>query len=176
MIATLAAAPESAAALAAPPARASLPWLPVTSLGADAYARVRRRAIFDCCKWDPQVEDTPAIAPFPLLLRASAWRELAVLAERLAAETLAAEAELLERPELHGLLALPRRVRAALHAVERAGPSRGVARLIRFDFHWTREVGRARLPSTVLGLLFHGAEHTQRHVGQIITTAKIVGA
>jgi hypothetical protein len=39
-----------------------------------------------------------------------------------------------------------------------------------------REVGRARLPSTVLGLLFHGAEHTQRHVGQMITTAKIVGA
>ena len=38
-----------------------------------------------------------------------------------------------------------------------------------------REVGRARLPSTVLGLLFHGAEHTQRHVGQTITTAKIVG-
>jgi uncharacterized damage-inducible protein DinB len=38
-----------------------------------------------------------------------------------------------------------------------------------------REVGRARLPSTVLGLLFHGAEHTQRHVGQVITTAKIVG-
>ena len=38
-----------------------------------------------------------------------------------------------------------------------------------------REVGRARLPSTVLGLLFHAAEHTQRHVGQVITTAKIVG-
>jgi DinB superfamily len=37
-----------------------------------------------------------------------------------------------------------------------------------------REVGRARLPSTVLGLLFHGAEHTSRHVGQVITTLKIV--
>ena len=37
-----------------------------------------------------------------------------------------------------------------------------------------REVGRARLPSTVLGLLFHGAEHTTRHVGQLITTLKIV--
>jgi len=37
-----------------------------------------------------------------------------------------------------------------------------------------REVGRARLPSTVLGLLFHGAEHTIRHVGQTITTAKVV--
>jgi uncharacterized damage-inducible protein DinB len=37
-----------------------------------------------------------------------------------------------------------------------------------------RLVGRAQLPSTVRGLLFHGAEHAQRHVGQIITTAKII--
>jgi hypothetical protein len=38
-----------------------------------------------------------------------------------------------------------------------------------------RAVGRKGLPSTVLGLLFHAAEHTTRHVGQAITTAKIVG-
>lgn len=37
-----------------------------------------------------------------------------------------------------------------------------------------RAVGRARLPSTVLGLLFHVAEHTQRHVGQLIATARMV--
>jgi hypothetical protein len=37
-----------------------------------------------------------------------------------------------------------------------------------------RGVGRLQLPSTVLGLLFHAAEHAQRHVGQIVTTAKIV--
>ena len=37
-----------------------------------------------------------------------------------------------------------------------------------------REVGRARLPSSVLGLLFHAAEHTSRHVGQLITTLKVV--
>jgi uncharacterized damage-inducible protein DinB len=36
-----------------------------------------------------------------------------------------------------------------------------------------RSVGRKALPSTVLGLLFHAAEHTTRHVGQAITTAKI---
>ena len=36
-----------------------------------------------------------------------------------------------------------------------------------------RTVGRAQLPSTVLGLLFHAAEHTTRHVGQAITTAKL---
>ena len=37
-----------------------------------------------------------------------------------------------------------------------------------------RLVGRAQLPSTVLGLLFHAAEHAQRHVGQLVTTAKII--
>jgi uncharacterized damage-inducible protein DinB len=35
-----------------------------------------------------------------------------------------------------------------------------------------REVGRKRLPTTVIGLLTHIAEHTQRHVGQAITAAK----
>jgi DinB family protein len=39
-----------------------------------------------------------------------------------------------------------------------------------------RKLGRAGLPTTVLGLLFHAAEHCTRHVGQAITTAKIVGA
>ena len=42
------------------------------------------------------------------------------------------------------------------------------------DLLTAREVGRARLPSTVLGLLVHAAEHTQRHVGQLVTTARIV--
>ncbi|MFI5256660.1 MAG: DinB family protein [Gemmatimonadales bacterium] len=39
-----------------------------------------------------------------------------------------------------------------------------------------REVGRAKLPSTTLGLLFHAAEHTQRHIGQAITTARVARA
>lgn len=37
-----------------------------------------------------------------------------------------------------------------------------------------RKVGRAGLPSTVLGLLMHGAEHSTRHAGQAITTAIIL--
>ena len=37
-----------------------------------------------------------------------------------------------------------------------------------------RSVGRAGLPTTLAGLLIHIAEHTQRHVGQLITTAKVV--
>jgi len=39
-----------------------------------------------------------------------------------------------------------------------------------------RAVGRQALPTTVAGLLVHVADHTQRHVGQAITTAKFVRA
>lgn len=39
-----------------------------------------------------------------------------------------------------------------------------------------RFVGRKELPTTLGGLLVHVAEHTQRHVGQAITTAKLVSA
>ena len=37
-----------------------------------------------------------------------------------------------------------------------------------------RGVGRAQLPSTVLGLLTHAAEHTMRHLGQLLVTVRIV--
>lgn len=38
----------------------------------------------------------------------------------------------------------------------------------------SRAVGRQQLPTTVLGLIFHAAEHSQRHAGQVVTTAKVV--
>jgi uncharacterized damage-inducible protein DinB len=38
----------------------------------------------------------------------------------------------------------------------------------------SRAVGRAKAPSNVIGVLMHAADHTYRHVGQAITTAKIV--
>ena len=36
-----------------------------------------------------------------------------------------------------------------------------------------RTVGRGKLPSTVLGLLVHSAEHVQRHVGQLLVTVRV---
>jgi uncharacterized damage-inducible protein DinB len=39
-----------------------------------------------------------------------------------------------------------------------------------------RGVGRKQIPSTVLGLLFHTAEHTMRHTGQLLVTVKILKA
>ncbi len=38
----------------------------------------------------------------------------------------------------------------------------------------SRRVGRQQMPTTVAGLLVHVADHTQRHVGQAVTTAKII--
>ncbi|GGD72492.1 DinB family protein [Maribacter cobaltidurans] len=39
-----------------------------------------------------------------------------------------------------------------------------------------RTVGRKKLPSTVLGLLFHAAEHSQRHIGQLLVTSTVLKA
>jgi len=44
------------------------------------------------------------------------------------------------------------------------------------EFDRPRGIGRALIPATVGGILIHSAEHTQRHVGQAITTAKMVAA
>ena len=42
------------------------------------------------------------------------------------------------------------------------------------SFAAARGIGRKKLPTTVVGLLIHCAEHTARHVGQAVTTAKVV--
>jgi len=39
-----------------------------------------------------------------------------------------------------------------------------------------RFVGRKKLPSTLIGLLFHAAEHSQRHVGQLLVTVSVLRA
>ena len=63
-------------------------------------------------------------------------------------------------------------VRAAQLAIDRALNQIRTTPLCTLDE--AREVGRDRLPSTVLGLLFHAAEHAQRHSAQIITTVKVI--
>lgn len=76
---------------------------------------------------------------------------------------LAAEGAALEREEL---------LRLFRDAIERAlAQLRGTDAATLAE---PRAVGRAGRPSTVLGLLFHGAEHTARHTGQAITTARIL--
>jgi uncharacterized damage-inducible protein DinB len=73
------------------------------------------------------------------------------------------------------LIALP--VAAASLAEFREGISSAMQRVKQIasdSYEEARFVGRKRLQTTVGGLLVHCAEHTQRHVGQAITTAKVV--
>ena len=61
----------------------------------------------------------------------------------------------------------------------RSALARSMNRVRAFDtaaLEQSRAVGKKRLPATVAGLLVHIADHTQRHVGQAITTARILGA
>jgi uncharacterized damage-inducible protein DinB len=58
-------------------------------------------------------------------------------------------------------------VKRAMERVRAIGPE---------TFGEPRGVGRKRLPTTVVGLLIHCADHTQRHVGQMVTTVKVVSA
>ena len=59
--------------------------------------------------------------------------------------------------------ALRRTIDQALHQLQSTQPS---------ALTEPRTVGRAAMPTTVLGLLFHAAEHAQRHAGQIATTVR----
>ena len=63
-------------------------------------------------------------------------------------------------------------LRSACEAIDRALDQLRATPVETLDMQ--RSVGRAGLPSTVRGLLFHAAEHAQRHAGQIVTTARIV--
>jgi uncharacterized damage-inducible protein DinB len=57
-------------------------------------------------------------------------------------------------------------------ALENAGQR--VRALARMNLEEPRTVGKRRVPTTLGGLLVHVADHTQRHVGQAITTAKLI--
>lgn len=71
--------------------------------------------------------------------------------------------------------AVPEEVLAEVRAaLERA--AQRVRALAGADLEERRTVGRQALPTTVGGLLVHVAEHTQRHVGQAVTTAKLIHA
>src|SRR5687768_9582453 len=93
-----------------------------------------------------------------------------------------ARGEALSAPQKDALaaeraLSEPRPTGDALLRVWRETVARTLEQLARTseaDLGAPRGVGRMAMPSNVRGLLFHAAEHATRHVGQIITTAKIV--
>ena len=102
---------------------------------------IRRRAIFEAGKFDPQSFDDPTLAPFAIRLAPSAYATLAALAERAAAELRQTEAALLGERRYWRLLGIPRKVRAIIGSAR--APDAHDARFCRFDLHPTAQGWRA---------------------------------
>jgi glutathionylspermidine synthase len=103
------------------------------------WREIRERAIFEFCKWDVQCEDHCVLANFPLLIDPETVRFLSQKTEALAREALAAEAEILERPELLRQLELPKAIQEALERSPGMSLASRELRVMRFDFHFTSQ-------------------------------------
>lgn len=116
----------------------NVPLRAAAPLTSAQYREMRMQAIFDHLKWDAQVGDVAILADFPLLIEADEWQRLVTWAEGLATETLAAEIELMQRPELQQRLGLPKAIRKLW---KRPLPPDHLqhVRLMRFDFHYTAD-------------------------------------
>lgn len=160
------------------------PWLrgPVPGVAAilqpAAHALIQARE--DIAAWAPGVPPDllwqvsgAASAGFHAVHLAGALDRLYTYArgERLSDDQkAAARAEATPRPDLDGsalLLIVETAIERAIDQL-RSTPAEAVLE--------PRAVGRAELPSTVQGLLFHGAEHSTRHSGQFISTVKLLGS
>jgi len=106
------------------------------NLELDAWQKLRMRAIFDHCKWDPHSQDHSVLARYPLFVDADQLGELQMLAEKLSDEALRAEEEILRKPELWATLGIPRKIQRALQSGGSQGETEHV-RVMRFDFHLT---------------------------------------
>lgn len=159
------------------------PWLRGTLTEVDAVTRAVLHALElaeeDAEKWcggldDAEMNARPhGIAPVAFHLRhiARSLDRLLSYAEGAqldATQKAALKSELDEGATAYAVMQEFReRLRSAAQRVRAFSPE---------DFNAPRAVGRAMLPTTVGGLLVHCADHTQRHIGQAVTTAKVLMA
>lgn len=158
------------------------PWLRGTLTDVDPLRRAVLHALElaaeDAARWcDPlseaQLLERPAgLPPVAFHLRHIA-RSLDRLLTYAEGEQLSPEQLAALKTELEGGTA------AEARAELRAALERSTARIRALSpehFSDPRGVGRSQMPTTVAGLVIHCADHTQRHIGQAVTTAKVVTA
>jgi uncharacterized damage-inducible protein DinB len=159
------------------------PWLRGTLSEVPAVARGVLHALElaqeDLHRWcGPLTQQQLHVRPAGLPSVAFQLRHIAGSVDRLLTY---AEARALTVTQLHALkleaqvTGTTRELLAALDAAISQACQR-VRTLASQDYSAPRVVGKKQLPTTLGGLLVHIADHTQRHVGQAITTAKLVSA
>jgi uncharacterized damage-inducible protein DinB len=174
---------KSAKAAVSQPPPVPEPWLRGTLLELDAVPRAVLHAFElaqeDLEKWcgglsDQELNTRPAGLP-PVAFHV---RHIARSLDRLLSY---AEGHSLSENQLAALRSEmePGATQHSLFAEVAAALERSAARvraIATADLEQSRTVGTKALPTTVGGLLVHVADHTQRHVGQAVTTAKIITA
>jgi uncharacterized damage-inducible protein DinB len=159
------------------------PWMRGTHTDVPAAARAVLHALDlaldDLKKWTDGLTDSEIQChPFGLMPVAQHLRHIARSTDRLLTYAeggqLSSEQIKALKAETSGeetLAALLAEVEASFHNA--AGRIRALASS---DLEAFRGIGRKQLPASAGGALIHVADHTQRHVGQVITTAKVLKA
>jgi len=156
------------------------PWLRGTLTEVDSVRRQVLHALElaaeDVERWCAGLSDSEMNArPFEIAPVAFHLRHIARSLDRLLTY---AEGRALSKAQIDGLHSEIESISAEVVLDEvRAGLGDARQRVLMISqrsYEEPRGVGRSMLPSTVGGLLVHCAEHTQRHIGQAITTAKVV--
>jgi uncharacterized damage-inducible protein DinB len=159
------------------------PWLRGTHSDVQAVSRAVLHALDlasdDLTKWTAGLTDNEVhTQPFGLMSVASHLKHIARSTDRLLTY---AEGGQLSSEQLSALKAeqIGAETLAELLAEIEASFSNAGERvrvLGTADFNTPRGVGRKQLPTSIGGALIHVADHTQRHVGQVVTTAKVLKA
>jgi uncharacterized damage-inducible protein DinB len=157
------------------------PWLRGTHADLDAIARQIVHGFEltaeDADRWCAGLTDGEIDArPFDLPPVAFHLRHIARSLDRLLSYAEGTQLDASQMAALRSELE-PGATRAAVFAELHRALEQSTARVLAFSpdhYNTPRGVGRAALPATVGGLLVHCADHTQRHTGQAVTTAKLV--
>ncbi len=168
------------------PAPSTEPWLRGTYTDVSAAGRAvlhaLELALDDLKKWTAGLTDAEIHAqPLGLTSIAFLLRHIAGSTDRiltyaeggqLSAEQLASlKVELGGEGKLGSLAELLAEVEASFrNAADR------IRVIATADLNTSRSVGRKQLPTSIGGALIHVADHTQRHTGQVVTTAKVLKA
>jgi uncharacterized damage-inducible protein DinB len=157
------------------------PWLRGTHPEDDAVVRAILHALDladeDITKWCDQLTDAEINArPFDLAPVAFHLRHIARSLDRLLSYAEGTQLDATQKAALRTELD-PGATRDSVFAEFHAALESSARRIRAFSpehYNAARAVGRAALPTSVAGLLVHCADHTQRHIGQAITTAKLL--
>ena len=165
------------------PAPYTEPWLRGTHTDVPAVARAVLHALElsldDLTKWTEGLTDAEVHSqPLGLPSLAFHLRHIARSTDRILSY---AEGNQLTSEQLAALKAeqTGEESLAALLAEVEISFSNAAARirvLATANFDTPRAVGRKQLPTSIGGALIHVADHTQRHTGQVVTTAKVLKA